>query len=264
MPDIVTRGTKTTELDYQEGDEQIAETQLEVTSTPVTLDETHNREHIICGSGSDVINFTATATLKAALDTTQTGSETIGWIVKISNNSGSDVTLNATSIQFNGGTGTLVVADNDSVIVSFDSVSGTEGYFVVGEHVQVLPVARGGTGAAAASDIEIDNHAYFASEVDNGNSGATDTIDWTAGNKQKSTLTANCTYTFSPAPLGPTNLVLRLIQDVGGTNTATWPATVHWTGGVAPTITATGNAVDIVSFYYDGTNYHGGVLPDSK
>ena len=46
-------------------------------------------------------------------------------------------------------------------------------------------------------DLKIDQHAYFDAEFDNGNSSTADTIDWGVGNKQKSTLTGNCTYTFT-------------------------------------------------------------------
>lgn len=101
--------------------------------------------------------------------------------------------------------------------------------------------------------------ANWSSEIDNGDSGASDTITWANGNKQKSTLTDNVTYTFTD-PNGPCSLIFRLIQDAGGTNTVTWPAEVYWAGGSAPTITATGDAVDVVAFYFDGTNYHGSVV----
>lgn len=97
--------------------------------------------------------------------------------------------------------------------------------------------------------------AYFT-ETDNGNSGTTDTIDWTVSNKQKSTLTGNCTFTFT-APPGPCSLILKLVQDGTGSRTVTWPAAVHWSGGTAPTLTTTASKVDIISFYYDGTTYFG-------
>jgi len=96
----------------------------------------------------------------------------------------------------------------------------------------------------------------FYSEVDNGNSGSSKTIDWTAGNKQKITLTDNCAFTFTN-PAGPCNVILKVIQDSTGSRTVSWPASVKWAGGTAPTLTTTANAVDIVSFYYDGTNYYG-------
>jgi len=103
---------------------------------------------------------------------------------------------------------------------------------------------------------KFDTEAYFDAEFDNGNSGAADTIDWTVGNKQKSTLTGNCTYTFT-APSGPCNLVLKVVQDGTGSRTVTWPGTVKWSGGTAPTLTTSADAIDIITFYYDGTNYYG-------
>lgn len=81
-------------------------------------------------------------------------------------------------------------------------------------------------------------------------------IDWTDSNKQKKDLTANTTFTFT-APPGPCNLVLMLIQDATGSRTVTWPAAVKWPGGTAPTLSTAANAEDIVTFYYNGTNYYG-------
>ena len=97
-------------------------------------------------------------------------------------------------------------------------------------------------------------NTVYATETDNGNSSTADTIDWTLSNKQKSTLTGNCTFTFT-APGGPCSLVLKLVQDATGSRTVTWPATVHWPAGSAPTLTTTANKVDIITFYWDGTTY---------
>ena len=98
--------------------------------------------------------------------------------------------------------------------------------------------------------------AYFDAEFDNGDSGAADTISWKVGNKQKSTLTANCTYTFT-APSGPCNVLLKIIQGGSGSYTVTWPATVMWPGGIAPVLSTGVGDIDLISFYYDGNNYLG-------
>jgi hypothetical protein len=111
--------------------------------------------------------------------------------------------------------------------------------------------------------MQFDLSAYFDAEFDNGNSGAADTIDWGVGNKQKSTLTANCTYTFT-APAGATNLMFRLVQGGSGSYTVTWPATVHWAGGTEPTLSTAVGAVDLIGMYWDGTNYHASAHLDSK
>ncbi len=84
----------------------------------------------------------------------------------------------------------------------------------------------------------------------------TTTIDWKLGNKFKFTFGAqNETFTFT-APSNPCSLTLILVQDGTGSRTATFPASVKWAGGSAPTLTTTANAVDIISLLYDGTNYY--------
>jgi hypothetical protein len=96
--------------------------------------------------------------------------------------------------------------------------------------------------------------ASFNAEVDDSTSGTSKTIDWTTGSAHKISMTGNCTFTFT-APSGPARLQFKLTQDGTGGRTATWPATVKWPTG-APIITSTANAVDIVTFWYDGTNYY--------
>ena len=99
-------------------------------------------------------------------------------------------------------------------------------------------------------------------ELDNGNSGATATIDWNDAQNQKITLTANVTLTFTDLTEGTGVLHLKLIQDDTGNRTATWPNTVNWAGGTAPTLTTDADAVDLVSLYFDGTNYYGSTIFD--
>jgi hypothetical protein len=110
-------------------------------------------------------------------------------------------------------------------------------------------------------DIEVNQHATFDAEYDNGNSSTADTIDWGNGNYQKSTLTDNCTFTFT-APDGVGKFQLKLIQDGTGSRTVTFPGTVKWESGTAPTLTTDADAIDIIVFYFDGTNYYGGALLD--
>lgn len=71
------------------------------------------------------------------------------------------------------------------------------------------------------------------------------------------TLTANCTITFMQAATGK-NFAVALKQDATGSRTVTWPATVKWSGGTAPTLTTTAGKIDTFSFLcYDGTNWLG-------
>ncbi len=104
--------------------------------------------------------------------------------------------------------------------------------------------------------LEINNTVVFSTQYDNGNSGAAKTIDWNNGNNQKVTMTNACTFTFT-APGSVSRLLLQMTQDGTGSRTAAWPATVKWPSGSAPTLTTTATTgVDIVSCFFDGTNYY--------
>lgn len=93
----------------------------------------------------------------------------------------------------------------------------------------------------------------FNSVVDNGNSGTSQTINWQSGNKQEVTLTGDCTFSFT-APDGPCNLTLVMIGD-GTVRSLTWPGSVDWGADGEPDWTGTSGAKNIVSLFYDGTDY---------
>jgi len=112
-------------------------------------------------------------------------------------------------------------------------------------------------GALQTGTLEVSGAAVFSAEYNNGNSGTAATITWDNGSKQFLTLTGNATLTFS-APAGKAgSFVLRLAQDGTGGRAVTWPASVKWRGGVAPNLSTAASAVDIVTFYYSGSNYYG-------
>lgn len=161
----------------------------------------------------------------------------------------SDVSLSATGdnelLQYNS---TSSVWENRTLseagIIAADGTVGLTGNWDAGAY------------KIRADRFHADNDIFWTAEIDNGNSGASATIDYTTGNKQKITLTDNATLSFT-APGGACNLILKLVQDGTGSRTVTWPAAVIWPGGSAPTLTTTAGATDMISFYYDGTNYLG-------
>lgn len=91
--------------------------------------------------------------------------------------------------------------------------------------------------------------------------GTTETIDLSDGSVHVITLDENVTFTFSnPVATGrASSFTLILRQDGLGTNTVTWPASVKWAGGAAPTITADASAVDVLTFLTvdGGTTWYG-------
>lgn len=89
--------------------------------------------------------------------------------------------------------------------------------------------------------------------------GTTTTVDWKLGNKAIMTFGAGNITTFAfTNPTNPCNLVLKIVQDGTGSRTVTnWDTDIKFPGGTDPTLSTALNSVDIISFYWDGTNYHG-------
>ena len=109
---------------------------------------------------------------------------------------------------------------------------------------------RVGLGTAADSSAVLTAAGqYYSPEATDTVSGGAATVDWNGGNEHYLSLTADATLTFSN-PKGGGRYVLALQQDATGSRTVTWPVTVLWSGGTAPTLTTTPSKTDIFTFYY--------------
>jgi hypothetical protein len=74
------------------------------------------------------------------------------------------------------------------------------------------------------------------------------------------TLGDNRILALSNETVGQT-FVIRLVQDATGSRTVTWFTTIKWAGGVAPTLTTTGNKTDVFGFICTSAgNYDGFVI----
>ncbi len=91
-------------------------------------------------------------------------------------------------------------------------------------------------------------------EYDIGNSGDSKEIDFADGLNQRMTLTDNCTITFTGGLAG-SKYLLKLIQDGAGNRTPTFPGTVKWAGGELPTWSDADGEIDIITLYFDGTDF---------
>lgn len=93
-------------------------------------------------------------------------------------------------------------------------------------------------------------------EIDNGNGGAAKTIDWTTSTFQFLTLnSASCALTFTDRT-DAVKMVFRVAQDGTGSRTiASYPANVKFPANVEPVLSATASAIDILEFYFNGTDY---------
>jgi hypothetical protein len=90
---------------------------------------------------------------------------------------------------------------------------------------------------------------------DIGSVGTTATVNWNDSNNQSLTLINSTTLTFTN-PLSGANYLLEITQGGVGLYTITWP-TIKWMNATPPTLSTAVGATDIVSLYYDGTNYYG-------
>jgi hypothetical protein len=90
-----------------------------------------------------------------------------------------------------------------------------------------------------------------------GNTGATETFDLTTANFFSATLDQACVFTFSNPPGSGDfgTFVLELTN--GGAFAITWPVSVDWPGGTAPTLTAAGVDQLVFTTRDGGTTWFG-------
>lgn len=106
------------------------------------------------------------------------------------------------------------------------------------------------TGADAVNNIGVNPN--YPAEHDNGNSGATKTIDFSSGLAQKLTLTANCTLTCTGLVASRTQWPqLKVVQGGAGSFTLTIVG-AKTPGGLGVTLSTAVGAVDLVGLYWDG------------
>lgn len=104
----------------------------------------------------------------------------------------------------------------------------------------------------------IDRLLTNRAEFDAGNSGAAITINFlTNGPLQKVTRTANTTITLT-APATAGTVILKLVHEASGTvYTVAFSPTPKYPNGTVPTYTNTSGAIDVITFYWDGTTWYG-------
>ena len=202
------------------------------------------------------------------LDYDRTGSVTSG----TDENTGLDLDMNVTGAGTSG-TPTVTSVGIDMDIVGDNAGSGSS--TVTGMDINVsgadtnyaLITTGGNVGIGVADpdqalevngDIHVENTVYFSAETVNTiGDGATEEIDWNVSQKQKVTITGTGITCNFDDPAGACNLLLKVVQGDGSDVIATWDEDIKWAGGAAPTLSTGNGEIDILSFYFDGTNYFG-------
>lgn len=153
------------------------------------------------------------------------------------------------------GIGSTLVAPVDNYLIG--SPAGTTSWRPLDISHDATPTL-GGDLNGADKDITSGATITFRQEVAAGDISGTATINWNTGQKQVASLTGSAATLTLTAPPGPGNLLLRLINTGSPVaHPVVWPATVLWPGGTAPTLTFGSPTVDIVTFFWNGTNYYG-------
>jgi hypothetical protein len=148
---------------------------------------------------------------------------------------------------------TLPTSDSSANYVLKTDGSGTIGFAAPATG----DVTTSGTQTLTNKTIEAGTFTNgYTEETVAANTSTSYTVDLANGSVQILTLTGNCTFTFPTATAGK-GFTLLLLQDATGSRTATWPASVKWPGGTAPTITATASKGDKYVFVGDGTYWWG-------
>ena len=128
-----------------------------------------------------------------------------------------------------------------------------------------MPLGTGSTLQTIATRLSITgttngSRSSFSGQYYSNQTTCTVTLDWDVANVQYIVLAnGGQPFTFANPQAGaPYTLILKQ-PAAGAAGTVTWPATVLWSGGIAPTLTATNGKVDVITFVYDGTNakYYG-------
>jgi hypothetical protein len=173
--------------------------------------------------------------------------------------SGGDVTV----------TGDITVTGNDiksssatAITMSGADVTVAGDLTVTGNDIKsssATAITMSGANVAMQGNTEFKN--YTEGVVAIGTVGATHTFDLTNGTVQTATLTSGtaATFTMPTATAGKSFVFLVKQPASGSTTTATFTG-VKWSGGTAPTITATLGRLDVISFFADGTNWYGSFI----
>ena len=192
-------------------------------------------------------------------------------VILVSNGTDIVEAHNAVSGNFTvGGTTTLTGAATLSAALTYGGVTLTNNVTGTGKMVldtsPVLVTPNIGTPSAGVisactstamvvTNPTITNYVESLQAV--GTVGSTSTLSLTTGTVLTATLTAStpCTFTMPTATAGK-SFILILTQASSGMTTATFTG-VKYPGGIAPIITVTASAKDIISFISDGTNWYG-------
>ena len=199
---------------------------------------------------------------------TLTGALNFGDSVNANFGAGSDLQIyhnGSNSYISDEGTGDLNIASNGTGVYINKGASENMAAFVTDGAVTLYydnaaKFATTSVGADVTGELIADSYNETYAAVTSSTNATT--VDCEAGNAFSHTLTENTTFTFSNPPASGTaySFSIEIIQDASASGfTVTWPTSVDWPSGTAPTLTATASAKDVFVFTTrdSGTTWYG-------
>jgi hypothetical protein len=166
-------------------------------------------------------------------------------------------TLNSTVVSISADLSTINVRSNAAFAAANTKLANTTGVV---------------NGALIMTGITVTGNSGFGGTIDTASANLTSqtlsdtaTISWNLAAGIVSTVTLGGNRTMA----APTNrkvgtYILHVVQDGAGSRTITWNSVFKWSAGVAPPLSTTAGARDIVTFICDGTNLYGSYLLDVR
>ena len=154
--------------------------------------------------------------------------------------------LRAITVYANG-LSALLIDQNTAYVYDTTEATADDGY------TYIKPTAVTGAGRWVLKTRFADANYIPATNTP---AAAIQTIDWSLGNIQILDLgsaTGNVTLTYTNPVTGGT-YYLKVIQGAVA-RTLVYPGTAKWNGGTALIPTTVNDAIDLITMFYDGTNY---------